>query len=81
MAEHTWTMIFFGAKGSGVWLVKKENNRKYDNSFNFHGQFKALKAKSLRELLATGRPLKIVKNIFYFTSKALSILKIFKFLS
>ena len=31
--------------------------------------------------LATGRPLKMIKNAFYFTSKALFVLKISKFLS
>ena len=35
----------------------------------------------LRQLLATERPLKVMKNAFYFTSKALFVLKIFKFLS
>ena len=35
----------------------------------------------LRQLLATERPLKILKNAFYFTLKALFVLKIFKFLS
>ena len=35
----------------------------------------------LRQLLAIARPLKIIKNAFYFTSKALFVLKIFKFLS
>ena len=34
-----------------------------------------------RQLLATERPLKVMKNAFYFTSKALFVLKIFKFLS
>ena len=36
---------------------------------------------SLRQFLATGGPLKMMKNAFYFTSKALFVLKIFKFLS
>ena len=36
---------------------------------------------SLRQSLATETPLKIMKNTFYFTLKALLILKIFKFLS
>ena len=36
---------------------------------------------SLRKSLATETPLKIMKNTFYFTLKALFILKIFKFLS
>ena len=35
----------------------------------------------LRQFLATESPLKIMKNHFYFTSKAVSVLKIFKFLS
>ena len=35
----------------------------------------------LRQLLATENPLKMMKNAFYFTSKALFVLKIFKFLS
>ena len=34
-----------------------------------------------RQFLATGSPLKLMKNAFYFTSKALFVLKIFKFLS
>ena len=35
----------------------------------------------LRQFLATESLLKMMKNAFYFTSKALFILKIFKFLS
>ena len=35
----------------------------------------------LRQFLATESPLKRMKNAFYFTSKALFVLKIFKFLS
>ena len=35
----------------------------------------------LRQFLATESPLKLMKNAFYFTSKALFVLKIFKFLS
>ena len=35
----------------------------------------------LRQFLATETPLKMMKNPFYFTSKALFVLKIFKFLS
>ena len=34
----------------------------------------------LRQFLATGSPLKMMKNAFYFTSKALFVLKILKFL-
>ena len=35
----------------------------------------------LRQFLATVSPLKMMKNAFYFTSKALFVLKIFKYLS
>ena len=35
----------------------------------------------LRQFLATESPLKTMKNVFYFNSKALFVLKIFKFLS
>ena len=35
----------------------------------------------LRQFLATESPLKMTKNHFYFTLKALFVLKIFKFLS
>ena len=35
----------------------------------------------LRHILTTEGPLKIMKNAFYFTSKALFVIKIFKFLS
>ena len=35
----------------------------------------------LRWFLATGSPLKMIKNAFYFTSKAFFVLKIFEFLS
>ena len=34
----------------------------------------------LRQFLATESPLKMMNNAFYFTSKALFVLKIFKFL-
>ena len=35
----------------------------------------------LKQFLATGSSLKIMKNAFYYTLKALFVLKIFKFLS
>ena len=35
----------------------------------------------LRQFLATESPLKMMKNVFYFTSKALFVLKMFNFLS
>ena len=45
-------------------------------SFAFKGALSGL-----RQFLATESPLKMIKNAFYFTSKAFSILKIFKILS
>ena len=35
----------------------------------------------LRQFLAAESPSEMMKNVFYFTSKALFVLKIFKFLS
>ena len=35
----------------------------------------------LKQFLATESPIKMMKNAFYFTSKALLVLKIFKYLS
>ena len=50
-----------------------------------HMIIKRLKLKDalsgLRQSLATESPLKMMKNAFYFTLKALFVLKIFKFLS
>ena len=45
--------------------------------------FKSLKdaLSGLRQLLAIESPLKMMENAFYFTSKALFVLKIIKFLS
>ena len=49
----------------------------------FKQKIKELKGalSGLRQFLATESPLKMMKNAFYFTSKALFVLKIFKFLS
>ena len=49
-------------------------NKEY--KFDFKGALSGL-----RQFLATESPLKMMKNAFYFTSKALFVLKIFKFLS
>ena len=40
-----------------------------------------LEVSGLRQFLETEIPLKMIKNAFYFLSKALFVLKIFKFLS
>ena len=36
---------------------------------------------SLKQFLAAEIPLKVMRNAFYFTSKALFVLKMFKFMS
>ena len=53
-----------------------KNITSYTFSLVFEGALSGL-----RQFLATGRPLKLMKNAFYFTLKAIFILKIFKFLS
>ena len=56
------------------------------NTFVVHGLFKINKnyvksaLSGLRQFLPAEGPLKMTKNTFYFTSKALFVLKIFKFL-
>ena len=76
-------------------LEKKEtvalrNFRKYmcDGILDWLGHFEILILKTfkgalsgLKQLLATESPLKMMKNAFYFTSKALFVFKTFKFLS
>ena len=48
----------------------------------FHQENKVKDAlSSLRQVLATESPLKMMKNALYFTLKALSVVKVFKFLS
>ena len=47
--------------------------------FNKHIKYLKDALSNLRQFLATERPLKMMKNGFYFTSKALLVCKIFKF--
>ena len=49
------------------------------SSINF--SLSIFKLQGLRQFLATESPLKMMKNTFYFTLKALFVLKIIKFLS
>ena len=65
------------------YLFQKTNSSKTGISDHHHLIATALKGAlaGLRQFLATENPLKMMKNTFYFTSKALFILKIFKFLS
>ena len=60
---------------SGILSVQESSFRK--NTI----QFIKGALSGLRQFLATESPLKMMKNVFYFTSKALFVLKIFKFLS
>ena len=57
-------------------LFKSNAISDHEMSFEIKGALKGL-----RQLLATESFLKVMKNGFYFTSKALFVLKIFKFLS
>ena len=60
------------------WLRRKygENNLNIPPLFSLKGVLSGL-----RQFFATESPLKMMKNAFYFTLKALFVLKIFKFLS
>ena len=61
----------------------KELNLKYCNFFYFVICPKLLKGtlSGMRQFWAYENPFKMMKNAFYFTSKVLLLLKIFKFLS
>ena len=50
-------------------------------SFSFCRRYIKGAVSGLRQVLGTESPLKMIKNAFYFTLKALFVLKIFKFLS
>ena len=60
----------------GFHELKTPPQIKDENFDNFKGALSGL-----GQFLATESPLKMMKNAFYFTSKALFVLKIFKFLS
>ena len=80
--ENTWKLIFAA-------VLDKISPESYWESFIKHfwkfGCFKSEQVKGtlsgLRQFLVTESPLKMMKNAFYFTSKALFLLKIFKLLS
>ena len=62
-------------------LYWKENNGELLISFSqLQTSFEGILS-GLRQFLATQSPLKLMKNDFYFTLKALFVLKVFKFLS
>ena len=55
-------------------------SRVFQNSCLEEEKFKGALS-GLRQFVATESPLKMMKNAFYFASKALFVLKIFEFLS
>ena len=59
------------------------NNKNNDNKIYCLAKLPVLKGalSGLRQFFATESPLKTMKNAFYFTSKALFVLKIYRFLS
>ena len=61
------------------YLLKMTVNSKQLKEVEFHSIKDVLS--SLRKVLATESPLKMMKKVFYFTLKALLPLKIFKLLS
>ena len=52
-----------------------------ETSYNLSKLWKTLQNFGLRQFITTGSPLKMMKNGFYFMSKAFFVLKILKFLS
>ena len=83
----------FGASGPGqdleVVILSVESSRFSTWSKSQHKNVNILRTKKdfkgtlsgLRQCLAIESPLKMMKNAFYFTSKAFFVLKVFKFLS
>ena len=65
-----FTFISLTSDSNHIWNHSHYSICKHLNAFS-----------CLRHFLATESPLKMMKNAFYFTFKALCILKIFKFLS
>ena len=76
--KHGATQIIFWGK---VFKrgVRKFCGRQPLKSLKEYGLLKGAPS-GLRQFLATKNPLKMMRNAFYFTSKALLVLKIFKFL-
>ena len=67
---------------TALFLERKKTLRHNEKASSWNGWTTDKGALSgLRQFLATENPLKIMKNIFYFISKTILVLKIFKFLS
>ena len=76
-SRHGWTKSTTKLKNppfSAIWILREPSET------NKEAWFKGALS-SLRQILATESLLKLMKNAFYFTLKALLILKIFQFLS
>ena len=71
-----WESRWVRRKDTGKFLFILKITSHHDFIFEFKGALS-----SLRQLFTTESALKMMKNAFYFTSKALCVLKIFKLLS
>ena len=71
---------FFGTSFE-PFLEQVKNLKIISGDYTNSEKYSVLFLLGLRQLLATESPLKIMKNAFYFTLKALFVLKMFKFLS
>ena len=67
-------------RGKGLWTREQGKEKSVVNYVMINTIFKGALS-GLRQFLVTECPLKIIKNTFYITLKALFILKIFAFLS
>ena len=78
-----YTIIPQNGQTHSFQVLKLEWKLPWEKQLNNHCKFLSLKGalSGLRQFLITESPLKMMKNAFYFTLKALFILKIFKFLS
>ena len=88
LTENTPFISFYGriwSRYSEINKFKKstylsKNNKNTLKNAGFKGNFKGALS-GQKQFLATEIPLKMIKNAFYFISKTLFVLKIFKFLS
>ena len=62
-------------------IKERKKTSRMNKKFQRAGKAKQSAPSVLRQFLAAESPLKLMKNAFYFTSKALFVLKIFKLLS
>ena len=70
----------FGKKFKPQTDISKKQCQKLDDNYEFNKIIKGALS-DLRQFLTSESPLKIMRTAFYFTSNALLVLKILKFLS